>query len=56
MPMSGPTNGVVCKRCKQPIKLDHTDRLAEEFSLACPHCGHRTFYRDKEIKPLGGEK
>jgi DNA-directed RNA polymerase subunit RPC12/RpoP len=53
MPLSASAIGVICKRCRKPIKLDHTDRVAEEFSVACPHCGHRTFYHDREIKPLG---
>jgi DNA-directed RNA polymerase subunit RPC12/RpoP len=51
---SGPTNGVVCQRCRQPIKLEHTDRIAEEFSVACPHCHFRGIYRVKDIKPLEG--
>jgi DNA-directed RNA polymerase subunit RPC12/RpoP len=53
MPLSASAIGVICKRCRKPIKLDHTDRVAEEFSVACPHCGHRAFYQDREIKPLG---
>jgi len=52
MTLSGPSNGVVCRRCRKPIKLERTDRVAEEFSVACPHCGMRAIYRDKDIKPL----
>jgi DNA-directed RNA polymerase subunit RPC12/RpoP len=53
MSASGSTNGVVCQRCRKPIKLERTDRVAEEFSIACPHCGLRTMYRIKDIKPIG---
>jgi DNA-directed RNA polymerase subunit RPC12/RpoP len=49
---TSPTNGVVCQRCRKPIKLAHAERVAEEFSVACPHCGFRTMYRIKDIKPL----
>ena len=52
MSASGPQNGVVCQRCRKPIKLERTDRLAEEFSVACPHCGFRSIYRVKDIKPV----
>jgi DNA-directed RNA polymerase subunit RPC12/RpoP len=52
MTASGPSNGVVCQRCRKPIKLERTDRLAEEFSVACPHCGFRSIYRVKDIKPV----
>ena len=48
----GSSNGVVCQRCRNPIKLERTDRLAEEFSVACPHCGFRTMYRMKDVKPV----
>jgi DNA-directed RNA polymerase subunit RPC12/RpoP len=50
---AGPSNGVVCQRCRKPIKLERTERVAEEFSLACPHCSFRGIYRVKDIKPLG---
>jgi DNA-directed RNA polymerase subunit RPC12/RpoP len=52
MAASGPSNGVVCQRCRKPIKLERTDSVAEEFSVACPHCGLRAMYRIKDIKPL----
>ena len=51
MPVAGPTNGVICQRCRKPIKLERTDRVAEEFSVACPHCGLRAIYQIKDIKP-----
>jgi DNA-directed RNA polymerase subunit RPC12/RpoP len=50
--MAGPSNGVVCQRCHKPIKLEHAERVAQEFSVACPHCGFRTMYQIKDIKPL----
>ena len=55
MPAAGPTNGVICQRCHKPIRLERTDRVAEEFSVACPHCGWRGIYRIKDIKPLESE-
>ena len=52
MTASNPGNGVVCQRCRKPIKLERSDRLAEEFSVACPHCGLRSIYRVKDVKPV----
>ena len=48
----GPNNGVVCLRCQKPIRLERTERLSEEFSVACPHCGFRGIYLIRDIKPL----
>jgi DNA-directed RNA polymerase subunit RPC12/RpoP len=52
MAMNSQSIGVTCKRCKTPIRVEKTDRVAEEFSVACPHCGLRGFYQTKDIKPL----
>jgi len=47
-----PSTGVTCKRCKTPIRVEKAERVAEEFSVACPHCGFRGFYQIKDLKPL----
>jgi DNA-directed RNA polymerase subunit RPC12/RpoP len=47
-----PRTGVVCVRCGKPIVLDQAGHVAEEFTVRCGHCGHRDFYRIKDIKPL----
>jgi DNA-directed RNA polymerase subunit RPC12/RpoP len=52
MAASGPNNGVICRRCHKAIRLERTERVAEEFSVACPHCGLRVIYRIKDIKPM----
>jgi DNA-directed RNA polymerase subunit RPC12/RpoP len=54
MNSGGPTNGVICRRCQKAIRLERTERVAEEFSVACPHCGFRGIYLIKDIKPLSG--
>lgn len=54
MNSAGPTNGVICRRCQKPIRLERTERVAEEFSVACPHCGFRGIYLIKDIKPVAG--
>lgn len=53
MTVSASNNGVMCQRCHKPVRLERTERVAEEFSIACPHCGFRGIYRIKDIKPLG---
>jgi DNA-directed RNA polymerase subunit RPC12/RpoP len=52
--MAGNTQntGVVCKRCNAPIVMVAPEKVAEEFSVACPKCGHRGLYRIKDIKTL----
>jgi DNA-directed RNA polymerase subunit RPC12/RpoP len=52
MATTGSANGVACQRCRKPVKLERSERVAEEFCVACPHCGFRGFYRIKDIKPL----
>jgi DNA-directed RNA polymerase subunit RPC12/RpoP len=52
MTATGPSNGVICRRCRKAIRLERTERVAEEFSVACPHCGNRDIYKIKDIKPL----
>jgi DNA-directed RNA polymerase subunit RPC12/RpoP len=44
--------GVACKRCGTPIVVASPEKVAEEFSVACPKCGHRDLYRIREIKTL----
>jgi DNA-directed RNA polymerase subunit RPC12/RpoP len=52
--MAGNTQniGVVCKRCNAPVVLITPEKVAEEFSVACPKCGYRGLYRIKDIKTL----
>ena len=52
MNLPGHNNGVTCQRCQRPIRLERTERLAEEFSVACPHCGFRGIYLIRDIKPV----
>lgn len=52
MPAAVSANIITCQRCRKPIRLERTDHVAEEFSVACPHCGLRAIYRIKDIKPL----
>ena len=47
------TTGVICKHCAKPVVVAAPEKVAEEFSVACPKCGHRAFYRIKDIKMLG---
>jgi DNA-directed RNA polymerase subunit RPC12/RpoP len=52
--MAGNTQkiGVICARCNTPVALIAPEKVAEEFSVACPKCGHRGLYRIKDIKTL----
>ena len=51
-----PRVGVVCVRCGKPVAVQDVGRLAEEFSIRCESCGHRDFYRIKDIKNLDTER
>jgi len=42
--------GVNCKRCNTQIRVNEAGRVSEEFSVPCPRCGSRAFYRVKELK------
>ena len=44
--------GVICKRCETAIAVNGVERVPEEFAVTCPKCGHRDFYRIKEIKTI----
>ena len=46
------STGVICKKCHAPISVSAPEKVAEEFSVACPKCGQRGFYRVKDIKML----
>ena len=48
--------GVVCKRCAAPVAVQTVEKVAEEFSVVCPKCGHRAFYRIKDIKTLSASR
>jgi len=47
-----PSTGVICKKCNAPIAVSTPEKVAEEFTVACPKCGQRGFYRVKDIKML----
>jgi uncharacterized protein YlaI len=55
-PKPRPTSTVVCHYCSHRVALSTTDRLPEEFTLRCPNCGRRDFYRTKEIRSIDGEQ
>jgi predicted RNA-binding Zn-ribbon protein involved in translation (DUF1610 family) len=38
------------------VELSTTERLPEEFTVRCPNCGRRDFYRTKEIRSIEGEQ
>lgn len=46
------STGVICKKCNAPIAISTPEKVAEEFSVACPKCGQRAIYRVKDIKTL----
>jgi DNA-directed RNA polymerase subunit RPC12/RpoP len=41
---------VLCKRCGGRIAVRNPERVPEEFSVACPHCGQRAFYQIRDIR------
>jgi DNA-directed RNA polymerase subunit RPC12/RpoP len=43
-------NFIKCHKCSHFVELATTDRLPEEFSIRCPRCSHRSFYRFAEIR------
>ena len=45
-----PINFIKCHKCSNFVALATTDRLPEEFSIRCPRCSHRSFYRFAEIR------
>jgi uncharacterized protein YlaI len=50
-----PTYTVTCHKCSHRVALATIDRLPEEFTVRCPNCGRRDFYRTKEIRSVEGE-
>ena len=42
--------GVLCKHCAAPVVVHAPEKVAEEFSLVCPKCGHRDFYHIRELR------
>jgi len=44
--------GVICRRCQKPIVVENVADTSVEFSVRCPSCGHREFYRIKDLKTL----
>jgi len=43
---------IVCRRCGTLNRVDHAERLAEEFGVSCRHCGWRGIYRIESIKTI----
>jgi DNA-directed RNA polymerase subunit RPC12/RpoP len=59
MPIVGkprPTSTVTCHYCSHRVALSTTDRLPDEFTVRCPNCGRRDFYRTKEIRSIDGQQ
>ncbi len=52
MPVEDENNGVICKRCATPIAVRAPEKVAEEFTVVCTKCGHRAFYRIKDIRTI----
>jgi endogenous inhibitor of DNA gyrase (YacG/DUF329 family) len=45
------TRGTVqCPSCRAAIFLRNPERVDEEFSARCPHCGKRSFHNRRDIK------
>ena len=55
-PKPRPTSTVICHSCSHRLALSTTERLPEEFTVRCPNCGRRDFYRSKEIRSIDGEQ
>lgn len=42
--------GVVpCEKCASPIYVHKLYKVAEEFSVTCPKCGHRGHYAKRAL-------
>ena len=42
--------GVVeCPRCRAGNAVNKVDAVADEFSMRCSRCGHRSFHRKHEM-------
>lgn len=50
MAQSGSDTIVDCKRCGTPNRIEHVERVAEEFTLCCRRCGRRMIYRIADIR------
>jgi hypothetical protein len=55
-PKPRPMSTINCHYCSYRVALSTTERLAEEFTVRCPNCGRRDFYRTKEIRSIEGEQ
>jgi hypothetical protein len=51
-PTSPPTVPSLAAKNSAPIAVSTPEKVAEEFTVACPKCGQRGFYRVKDIKML----
>ena len=51
-----PTSTIACHKCSHRVMLSTTERLPDEFTVRCPNCGRRDFYRPKEIRSGDGEQ
>jgi len=52
MAPSGSETIVVCKRCGIPNRIEHVERVAEEFAVRCRKCGWRMIYRIQDIRTV----
>jgi hypothetical protein len=53
MPMSDTPNAAVsCGFCGKEISFVRPERLPDEISLKCDHCGRRAIYAAEKLRPL----
>jgi predicted RNA-binding Zn-ribbon protein involved in translation (DUF1610 family) len=43
---------VICPTCSFEIPLATGQRLPNDFSILCPNCGQRKFYRPADLRAL----
>ena len=51
-----PLSAIKCHKCSYLVTLSTTERLPDEFTVRCPNCGHRSFYRTGEIRGIDAEQ
>jgi DNA-directed RNA polymerase subunit RPC12/RpoP len=47
-----PPVGVVCVECGQKIVVNKDYGITQEFSVKCPKCGKRAFYKIESFRPI----
>jgi DNA-directed RNA polymerase subunit RPC12/RpoP len=51
-----PLSAIKCHKCSYLVALSTTERLPAEFTVRCPNCSHRGFYRTGEIRGIDAEQ